>query len=133
MTTARLSGVLGLLAIAALVSACGGGGGGGAPGGNTSGGSGGSIDPPASGYAKVTWYAPTSRTDGSPLNDLDGFCIYYAKSQQDLSNRIVINNPSAITWTVTDLSRGTWYFAVTAYDQHGVESSYSDIASKAIP
>lgn len=73
------------------------------------------------------------REDGTPLDNLAGFRIYYGTSHQTLRRTsIEIRNPSAITWTVTNLEPGTWLFAVTAFDQHGLESDLSNIASKTI-
>jgi hypothetical protein len=72
--------------------------------------------------------------NGAPLNDLSGYRVYYGTSHAELPRtRIEVNNPSAITWTVTGLAPGTWYFAVTAIDGSGDESSFSNIVSKTIP
>jgi hypothetical protein len=45
---------------------------------------------------------------------------------------IDIANASAVSYTVTELSAGTWYFAVSAYTTSGVESSLSNVGSKTI-
>src|SRR5512134_285082 len=94
-------------------------------GGSTSGddAGGGPVEPsgpPVTGTARVTWFAPTINEDGSPLDDLAGFRVYYATSPASLpETSIEIRNPSAITWTVADLEPGTWFFAVTAFDESG--------------
>jgi len=72
------------------------------------------------------------RTDGSPLDNLAGYRIYYDTRQTGFRNRIDLNNPSAITWTVTGLTSGTWYFAMTAIDSQGLESDYTNPVSKTI-
>ena len=90
--------------------------------------------PPVSHDADVRWFAPTTRLDGSPIDNLIGYRVYYGTSYLNLPHtRIEISNPSAVTWKVTDLSSGTWYFAVTAFDASGYESSFSNIVSLTFP
>lgn len=82
--------------------------------------------------ATVSWAAPTQRTDGTPLTNLAGFRIYYGAAADDLSQIIEIRDPGARSWVVEDLTRGAWYFAATAFDQTGAESSKSNTVSKTI-
>ena len=83
------------------------------------------------GSATLSWAAPTERTDGSELNGVGGYRIYYGNGSGDLDR--VINVPaSQTTYRVDGLSTGTWYFAVTAIDRAGLESAKSTIASKTI-
>jgi hypothetical protein len=92
---------------------------------------------PAAGTAgstKLSWFPPTTYRNGSPLTDLAGFRVYHGTSHLNLPGTMIeIANPSAITWTVSGLSPGTWYFAVTAFDSYGHESGFSEIVSKTIP
>lgn len=90
--------------------------------------------PGTSGSARLMWFPPTTDEDGSPLNNLAGFRVYYGTSHLSLPRTSIdIANPSAITWTVGGLQPGTWCFAVTAVDANGHESSFSEILSKNIP
>ena len=86
----------------------------------------------ATGRATLSWNAPTQRTDGTPLVDLAGFRVYYGTSANDLSQVIEVRDPGARSWVIEDLTSGTWYFAATAFDQSGAESSKSNTASKTI-
>ena len=117
-----------VLLLAGAAAACGGGSGGGDGEPATDGG----RPPVANGSARLSWYAPTTRTDGSPLTDLAGFEIYYAESQMLTSRVIRIENPSAITWTITGLTPGTWYFSMTAVDAAGRKSDWSRTVIKRI-
>ena len=91
-------------------------------------------NPPASHSANVRWFAPTSRLDGLPIVNLTGYRLYYGTSYLNLpQTRIEISNPSAVTGQVTGLASGTWYFAVTAFDASGYESSFSNIVSLTFP
>ena len=88
------------------------------------------------GTATVTWQDPTQNTDGSliPITELAGYNIYYGTSQTALTNKINVPGATQITYKLTGLTSGTWYFAVTAYSTSGTESSKSTtILSKTIP
>ncbi len=79
----------------------------------------------------MSWVAPTEREDGSPLENLAGFKIYFGQSQNQLSEVTVLDNPGLATYVVTGLEeQSTWYFAVSAYDADGRESARSAVASK---
>jgi hypothetical protein len=85
------------------------------------------------GAATLSWTAPTRRTDGSPLTDLAGFKVYWGRRSGSFPNTADVGNPGITTYVVDNLSSGTWYFATTAYDANGLESDYSNVASKTIP
>lgn len=82
--------------------------------------------------ALLNWTPPTENTDGTPLTDLAGFRIYYGDSPDDLmQNMTAIDNPAIVEHLVEQLTDGqTWYFTVTAFNAGGLESDYSNIASK---
>jgi hypothetical protein len=71
----------------------------------------------------LSWAAPTSDANGSVLNDLAGYRIYYGRASMDYTQSIDAGN---FTGTViNNLSPGTWCFTVTAYDTSGNESNTS--------
>ena len=80
----------------------------------------------------LNWTPPTKNTDGSSLNDLTGYRIYYGTSQGNYPNRIVINNAGVSSYVVENLSPGTYYFVSTAVNSQGVESDYSNVAQKVV-
>jgi uncharacterized membrane protein SirB2 len=88
--------------------------------------------PPAAGTALLSWDAPSTRTDGSPFDDLSGYRIKYGVMPDQLPCQIEIRDPKLTTWKVTGLSSGTWYFAVVSFDSGFVESDLSDVVSKRI-
>jgi hypothetical protein len=69
---------------------------------------------------------------GNTESDLDGYKVYYGiTSHQYLSSLDVGNSTNA---NISNLGEGrTYYFAVTAYDINGNESSYSQEVQVAIP
>ena len=66
---------------------------------------------------RVSWQANTE-------SDLAGYKIYYGTQAGSYSTTINVAN--VLQYSLTGLSEGsTYYFAVTAYDQSGNESSFS--------
>jgi len=87
---------------------------------------------PASGTATVSWSAPTANTNGTALTPLSGYTIFYGTSAASLTKTIVITNPSTLTYVISGLSSGTWYFAVAADASDGTQSAHSSLGSKTI-
>ncbi len=88
------------------------------------------------GQAVLNWTAPTQNEDGTPLTDLAGYKIYMG---QALSGpypvSIDIADPTIVTFTVPNLSEGTYYFVTTAYNSADPvqESVFSNEVSKIVP
>jgi hypothetical protein len=88
----------------------------------------------AAGWADLSWENPTTRIDGSelPVNEIAGYRIWMGTSKESLHVMVDLNAGSATSYTVTDLSAGTYYFAITTYDTDNNESGLSEIVSKTI-
>lgn len=83
------------------------------------------------GDAALTWDPPTTNVDGSPLIDLAGYNLYYGTSSGSYTT--VIDAGNVVTATIPNLDEGIiYYFSVTAYDDLGNESGFSNEVSKAI-
>jgi Fibronectin type III domain len=82
--------------------------------------------------ATLSWDAPTSNTNGSPLMDLGGYRIYYGSTPGELTQTIQISSIGMQTYVIDGLEPGTWYFAIVAVARNGIESSLSNIAVKTI-
>lgn len=87
---------------------------------------------PSTGSATLSWTPPTSNTDGSALTNLAGYRIYYGTSSSSLTNTIGINSAGISSYVITGLSPSTYYFAITAYNSVGAESSRSATVSKVV-
>lgn len=98
-------------------------------------GSTGSAGPTATGSFKLSWTAPTARSDGSPLSlsAIDGYRIYYGSQRGSYPNNMNITDGTARGATITNLSSGTYYLVMTTYDNSGLESSYSPEVVKNVP
>jgi hypothetical protein len=73
----------------------------------------------------LSWQPPTENADGTPLVDLKGFRVHYGPKSQRYSDTIQVSNPGLTTFVVQNLQSGKYYFAVTAYNAAGQESSFS--------
>ena len=76
----------------------------------------------------LSWDAPTTNTDGTPLTDLAGYRVYWGTingtytANKDVGNILTVN----IAQTMGLTPRGNYCFAVTAYDVELNESAYSN-------
>jgi hypothetical protein len=90
------------------------------------------VDAPE-GVATVMWTPPQENTDNTSLTDLAGFKIYYGTDANQLNQTIVIDDATITSWVIDNLSANTTYFfAVTAYNEQGIESEPSALATKRI-
>jgi len=89
-------------------------------------------DEPTLGTATLTWSRPETRADGTPLNALAGYRIYYGTDANNLTRELDIRDGEQTQLLVEDLESGTWYFAITALSSEGIESEKSNIGIKII-
>lgn len=80
----------------------------------------------------MSWTAPRTNADGSTLNDLGGYKIYYGTSSGNYTGSVTVPDATATTYTIQDLSASTYYFVLKAYDKSNVESAPSAEVSKTI-
>lgn len=91
----------------------------------------GSDPGPATGAATLAWTAPTTNSDGTQINDLLGFKIYYGTAHAAYGVSIDVGGNTS--YQIDNLAAGTtYYFTVTAYNTSGIESDYSLEVSKYI-
>ncbi|MCC7463314.1 MAG: fibronectin type III domain-containing protein [Gammaproteobacteria bacterium] len=119
-----------MLGLAALAGC--GGGSSSSSGGGGGGSSGGSSSGAATGSASLSWTAPTTNNDGSALDDLAGYHVYYGTSADLLNQDMPVNAANATSATVPSLASGTWYFAVAAVNSGGSIGELSNVASKTV-
>jgi len=91
-----------------------------------------SVTQVGTGSATLAWSAPTQNEDGTPLADLAGYKIYYGVSQGNYPNQIRVDNPGLTSYVVDNLSPDTYFFVSTAFNNNGVESSFSNVAIKTV-
>jgi hypothetical protein len=126
--------LLATVVVASMLSGCGGGGtAGSAPVAANSPVNGSApANPGATGSATLSWAAPVENIDGSAVTDLAGYRIYHGTSADSLNNVVQLTSPGISIYVFDNLSPGTHYFAITAYNAAGVESDRSPVESKAV-
>jgi hypothetical protein len=81
--------------------------------------------------AILNWTPVRNKTDRTTLTNLAGYKVYYGTSPHPVT-AVVLSNPTLTTYQITNLSSGTWYFAVAAYTSDGIEGVQSNVASKTV-
>lgn len=90
-----------------------------------------SVNSVATGSVSLSWTPPTQYSDGSSLS-VAGYRVYYGTQQNVYNQQVDITNPSVSTVTIDNLTPDTYYFVATSVDGNGVESSYSNVATKVV-
>jgi hypothetical protein len=84
------------------------------------------------GTATLTWVAPMTNTDGTPVTPLSGYTLYYGTSASSLTQSVVVSGSTTTSYTITGLASGTWYFALAADAADGTQSAKSNVGSKTL-
>jgi hypothetical protein len=92
-----------------------------------------SVNAVGLGSATLTWQPPTQNEDGTALVDLAGFTIYWGTTPGNYTESVTVNNPGLTTYVVDNLAPGTYEFVATAFNASGVESQFSNTATKTVP
>ena len=70
----------------------------------------------------LTWEAPTTNEDGTPLTDLGGYFLYFDRYKIDVGN--------VTTFKFEEIPMALICFKVTAYDTSGNESKWEKVQCK---
>lgn len=82
--------------------------------------------------AGLSWSAPTTNSNGTPITDLAGYKLYVGNASRSYQQKLDMGKIT--NYSVANLTDGsTYYFAVTAYNSAGVESPYSTEVTKVFP
>jgi hypothetical protein len=84
------------------------------------------------GTVTLSWLAPTTNTNDSPVTQLSGNKIYYGNSPSALTQSVVVKGASSTGYEITGLASGTWYFGVAAKAADEAESAMSNVGSETI-
>jgi hypothetical protein len=86
------------------------------------------------GTVTLSWNAPTTRSDGTPLlmSEIAGYTVYYGSSGGSYSSSINVPNSTTTALTITDLPPASYDFVVTARDTSGLESMHSSAETRVV-
>jgi hypothetical protein len=84
----------------------------------------------SNGTVTVDWTPPTENTDGTVLTNLGGYKLHYGMTAKNLTQSVQLTNPGLTSYVVSNLSSGTWFFAMSSYTTTGVESSLSGVVGQ---
>ena len=90
-----------------------------------------SASPSGPGVA-LSWDVPTRTVNGETLQNLAGYRIHYGTNENALVNSIEVQSAGSNTFTVQNLPKGTYFFAVRAVTASGDESKLSNIISRSV-
>ncbi|WP_336368071.1 fibronectin type III domain-containing protein [Marinobacter sp. C2H3] len=87
--------------------------------------------------AVLSWNAPSTRVNGEGLKmgELDKYVIRYGQDAGNLNRSVVVDNAAedpTPSYTIDQLSNGTWYFTIQVQDVNGLLSAPSEVVSKSI-
>lgn len=74
---------------------------------------------------ELTWEPPTENVDGSALDDLDGYWIYWGSASRDYEHAVYVDEEASTAYTFAP-GTGPNFIAMTAVDADGNESAYSN-------
>ena len=85
----------------------------------------------ATASATLSWTPPTRNTDGSTYTNPGGYRIYWGTNQGAYTSSVQIGS-GLTSYVIDQLTPGTWYFAMTAFNLQGVESALTSGVSKTV-
>lgn len=91
-----------------------------------------SVDQVGTISTTLNWSPPTQNEDGSALMDLAGYKIYWGTTPGQYTHSVKIENPGMSSYVVENLTPGTYEFAATSFNEAGVESAYSNPATRVL-
>jgi hypothetical protein len=91
-----------------------------------------SLPTASAGAVTIDWTPPTQNTNGSALTNLAGYDINYGSSSGDYTQTITVANPGIARYVVDNLTPGTYYFSLTAYNSDGTKSPPSPEVSATV-
>jgi len=86
----------------------------------------------STGSVTLSWTPPTQNEDGSTLEDLDGYKIYWGTTPGTYPNSVTIENEGLSSYVVDNLTPGTYEFVATSFNDARIESVYSASVTKVV-
>ena len=84
------------------------------------------MDKCHAGEGALTWTAPTQNCNGTPLTNLSKYTLTYGQKRLDLPL-------TPLSYTVTGLSPGVWWFSLAAVNSNGERSEFVTVEKTIAP
>lgn len=75
----------------------------------------------------LTWRAPTQNEDGSRLDDLAGYRVYWKRPGGADESHVEIDDAATTSYVLEGLEDGEWHAGVSAVNEDEVESDLSTV------
>lgn len=79
------------------------------------------------GSVTLRWTPPTENVDGSKLDDLAGYRVYWRQADGPIDEAVVIEDPLLTEFEIEDLPDGEWHAGVTAFTAEALESDLATV------
>ena len=86
----------------------------------------------ALGSMMLSWEPPTENEDGTALDNLAGYKLYYGTTSGNYTRQVRVNTPGLSSYVIENLLPDTYYVVATSFTTSGVESRYSNEAVKTV-
>jgi hypothetical protein len=86
----------------------------------------------ALGSMTLSWAPPTENEDGTALDNLAGYKLYYGTTSGQYTRQVRIDTPGLSSYVIENLLPDTYYVVATSFTTSGVESRYSNEAVKTV-
>ena len=86
----------------------------------------------ALGSITLSWTPPTENEDGTVLDNLAGYKLYYGTTSGQYTRQVRIETPGLSSYVIENLLPDTYYVVATSFTSSGVESRYSNEAVKTV-
>jgi hypothetical protein len=86
----------------------------------------------ALGSMMLSWEPPTENEDGTALDNLAGYKLYYGTTSGNYTRQVRISTPGLSSYVIENLLPDTYYVVATSFTTSGVESRYSNEAVKTV-
>lgn len=91
------------------------------------------VEAVSMGAVTLNWQPPTQNEDGTLIgNELAGYKIYWGTTPGNYTNSVTLNNSGLTSYMVENLAPGTYEFVATAFNNAGMESRFSNAATKTV-
>ena len=86
----------------------------------------------ALGSMMLSWEPPTENEDGTALDNLAAYKLFYGTTSGNYTRQVRINTPGLSSYVIENLLPDTYYVVATSFTTSGVESRYSNEAVKTV-